>query len=88
MKEYDQSELAYRRALESTSHDSDLVPMWQGLADVFAAKNNPKSEVEANEHLVSRMHVINAYSEVDVITRSYRMSLYHCIFSCTAAPTH
>jgi superkiller protein 3 len=50
LKEYEQSELAYRRALEA---EPGLLEAWEGLAEVFAASNNLAGEIEANEQLVS-----------------------------------
>jgi tetratricopeptide (TPR) repeat protein len=50
LKEYEQGQKAYRRALENSSH---LVAAWEGLADIFAAADDVLGEIEANEHLVS-----------------------------------
>lgn len=49
LKEYEQAELAYRRALEAKP---GLVQAWEGLAEVFAASNNTTGEIEACERLV------------------------------------
>ena len=51
LKEYEQAELAYRRALEANPSLSQQ-RAWEGLAQVFAASNNASGEIEANEHLV------------------------------------
>jgi tetratricopeptide (TPR) repeat protein len=50
LEEFEQAELAYRRALESKP---DLLSAWEGLALVHAAAGNTVGEVEANERLVS-----------------------------------
>ncbi len=49
LKEYEQAELAYRRAMEAKP---GLLQAWEGLAQVFAASGNIAGEIEANEHLV------------------------------------
>ena len=49
LKEFEQAELAYRRALEIKP---DFLAAWEGLADLFAASGNTGGQVEANERLV------------------------------------
>jgi len=56
LKEYQQGELAYRRALEARP---ELIAAWEGLAELFAASNNVAGEVEANERLVGYCNWIN-----------------------------
>ena len=49
LQEYEQAELAYRRALDVRA---DCLPAWVGLARLFAATGNTTGAVEANERAV------------------------------------
>jgi superkiller protein 3 len=60
LKEYEQSELAYRRALETKP---GLLDAWQGLAEVFAASGNIAGEIEANERLVSQSEILFPFGD-------------------------
>lgn len=84
LKEYAQSELAYRRALEAKPGSLEA---WQGLAEVFAASGNIAGEIEANEHLLegtseedprdraARIRIADAYTRAGALDQAVQQYL-------------
>lgn len=70
LKEYEQGEKAYRRALGSSP---DLVAAWEGLAEIFAATDDVQGQIEANEHLVSSHFPVSIGMHFSTCVHSYEV---------------
>lgn len=82
LKEYQQAELAYRRALETKP---SLLEAWQGLAEVFKASNNTSGEIEANERLVRDQPFIHRIASFSTKIHNHPVTALQCPHT---APTH